>query len=53
MYVINNGDTALIGAARYGYKEVIEMSLNAKAKVDMQGNDGDTALIRAARKSHK
>ena len=45
----NDGDTALIRAARDGHNEICEMLISKGCNVDIQNKDGDTALIMAAR----
>jgi ankyrin repeat protein len=44
----NRGNTPLIMAVRGANKDVVELLLNAGAKVDIQNSDGKTALITAA-----
>ena len=47
-----DGDTALICAAEYGHKEVVDSLLRMKPDINAKGKDGDTALICAAYKGH-
>ena len=42
------GSTALLAAAKYGYKEGVSMLLNAGANVNIQNTIGSTALLEAA-----
>ncbi len=48
----NDGYTAFILAAGYGYKEVCESLMSHGCTVDIQTNDGDTALIWSATNGH-
>ena len=43
-----NGGTPLMVAAKHGYKEIVELLVEAKADVNIADGDGDTALILAA-----
>lgn len=47
------GRTALLNAAKYGHKEIVEMLLDKGADVNHKDEDGYTALIIAADFGHK
>ncbi len=48
----NDGDTALILAARFDLSEACQMLIGKGAEIDAKNNDGDTALIWAAKNGH-
>ena len=51
--IINEkGQTALILAAECGHADIVELLLEAGAKVDLQANNGQTALAAAAENGH-
>ncbi|KAF9762898.1 hypothetical protein IL306_003291 [Fusarium sp. DS 682] len=47
-----NGDTALILAAKYGHRIMVELLLRYGAKTNVRNATGDTALAAAAHKGH-
>ena len=47
-----DGSTALMDAAYYGYEKGVEILLNAAADVNIQASEGDTALHAAAAEGH-
>lgn len=48
----DQGNTALIQAARFGHNEVVKALLIAKADVKTKNNEGKTALMLAAEGGH-
>ncbi|KAF4340691.1 beta transducin [Fusarium beomiforme] len=48
----DNGDTALILAARYGHRSMVELLLQFGAKINVRSAEGDTALAVAAHRGH-
>jgi ankyrin repeat protein len=50
--VDDQGNTALIQAARFGHDEVVTALLVAKADVSIKNNEGKTALMLAAEGGH-
>lgn len=51
--VDDNGNTALIEAARFGHDDVVTALLIAKADVKVQNDQGKTALMLAAEGGHE
>lgn len=49
----NNGDNALIIAARNGFKKIIEALIHVKANLNLQNKEGETALIAASKAGKK
>jgi ankyrin repeat protein len=49
----NEGNTALIFAARYGRNEICELLITKGCNLDLKNYDDETALMWAAKKGHK